>query len=416
MASEPHTYGPTCSLHVETNPFTRRASMVSEVAPKLKAHFFYNSALPIDDPLSPVPPPTTSASPGTSNVPPRPFSAYDNAALEEAWQGLQDPDSKIKKREKMWKGELADPTLQEVEGEDQLGEMPVTHEPKFDHIVNIVKSVRSSVSLKSEKTMGKEVTREMEKSKLSSVQTASTPPAADLESLLHEDSTLVAAEPEPPSHHDEEHQGDPHVLLCDNPDHVPFDYTAPIGPEEMDIAELEGGAPQRKHRTPFHSKRSSKKEKSERSARKSESPPLKTPERRNVGVPDFQYGSSPSERDTTGTPFLRAPTAEERVPYSDGASDQSEDTNTLSDDDGNLQSNARPFSQRIQPGHPDPRKSESEDHTRPSSSHHGFSFHRKEKRAYVPVGLSRLHLVEMPELQVRSTIVCTFRSERPNPA
>lgn len=410
MASEPHTYGPTCSLYVETNPFTRRASMVSEVAPKLKAHFFYNSALPIDDPLSPVPPPTTSASSGASNVPPRPFSVYDNAALEEAWQGLQYPDSKTKKREKIWKGEPVDPPLQEVEGKDQLGEIPITHEPKLDHIVNIVKSVRSSMRLNSEKTVGKEVAREMEKSKLSNVQTASTLPAAEPESPSLDKSTLVAAEHEPPLHHNEEH-GDPHLLLCDNPDHIPFDYTAPIGPEEIDIAELESGAPEKKRRTPFHRKHNSWKAKSEESVVKADSSPRKTPERCNIGAPDVQYGSSPSERDTTGTPFLRAPAPEERVPYSDGASDQSEGADTLSDDDGNQQAASTPISQRIRPDHPNSRKSESDDHVRPSSSHHGFSFRRKEQRAYVPVGLSRLHLVEMPELQVRSVIVRMFNFE-----
>ena len=389
--------------------------MVSEVAPKLKAHFFYNSALPIDDPLSPVPPPITGSSSGASNVPPRPFSAYNNAALEEAWQGLQDPDSKTKKREKIWKGETVDPTVREVEGAGELGEIPITSEPKFDHIVNIVKSVRSSMSPKLEKTAGKEVAREMEKSKLSSVQIPSTPPGAEPDSPSLDKPTLVAAKPEPLMH-DNEERGDPHVLLCDNPDHIPFDYTTPIGPEEIDIAEFESGAPEKNHRTPFHRKRGSKKEKSEKSAGKGDSSPLKTPERRNIGAPDFQYGSSPSERDTTGTPFLRAPAPEGRVPYSDGASDQSEDADTLSDDDGNRQSTIRPTSQRIRPGHPDSRKSESEGRARLSSSHHGFSFSRKEKRAYVPVGLSRLHLVEMPELQVRSIIVGMFKFEKSNQA
>ena len=399
MASEPHTYGPTCSLHVETNPFTRRASMVSEIAPKLNAHFFYNSALPIDDPLSPVPPPTASTSSAALNVPPRPFSVYDNAALEEAWQGLQDPGSKATKREKMWKGESADPDVRETGGEGGLGENSITQEPKLDHIVNIIKSTKSSKIVKSDKTASTGVGREMEKSKLSTVQAASTPPAAGSESPSLDSPKLVAAEPEIHSPHHKEHR-DPHVLLCDNPDHIPFDFTAPSGPEEIDIAELESGTPEKKHRTPFHRRRNSRKEKPEELTAMSDSSSRKTPERRKIRVPDFQYGSSPSERDTTGTPFLRAPDPEERVPYSDGASDQSDGADMVSDDEKDQQSSPRPLSQQVLLDLSDSYNLESEDHARPSSSNYGFSFRRKERKAYVPVGLSRLHLVEMPELQV----------------
>jgi hypothetical protein len=55
--------------------------------PPLKAQFFYSSSLPIDDPLSVVPIPTGSETKSTSH-PPRPFSAYDNSALEDGWLGL----------------------------------------------------------------------------------------------------------------------------------------------------------------------------------------------------------------------------------------------------------------------------------------------------------------------------------------
>lgn len=62
--------------------------------PELRAHFFYSSHLPIDDPLSPVPTYTSYES-WTVNYPPRPFSAGDNSALEEAWLGLaSDKDRK----------------------------------------------------------------------------------------------------------------------------------------------------------------------------------------------------------------------------------------------------------------------------------------------------------------------------------
>ena len=71
-----HSLGPTCAYYQE--PVT-----ASDEPPSLRARFFYTSVLPIDDPLSPLPPLSDSK---TANQPPRPFSARDNAALEEAWQ------------------------------------------------------------------------------------------------------------------------------------------------------------------------------------------------------------------------------------------------------------------------------------------------------------------------------------------
>ncbi|TVY23400.1 putative phospholipase [Lachnellula hyalina] len=55
--------------------------------PELEAQFFYSSPLPIDDPLSVVPTPNGSESKSVKH-PLRPFSAYDNDSLEEAWRGF----------------------------------------------------------------------------------------------------------------------------------------------------------------------------------------------------------------------------------------------------------------------------------------------------------------------------------------
>lgn len=59
------------------------------VPPNVRPQFFYASSLPIDDPLSPLPQITSSTNRDISKLPPQPFSAKDNAALEEAWQSLQ---------------------------------------------------------------------------------------------------------------------------------------------------------------------------------------------------------------------------------------------------------------------------------------------------------------------------------------
>ena len=87
MGSTAHTYAPNCLLHADQNTFTRRASEASTTPPPLKAQFFYGSTLPIDDPLSPIPPPPAGPSANTK-LPPRPFSIHDNAALDKAWLQL----------------------------------------------------------------------------------------------------------------------------------------------------------------------------------------------------------------------------------------------------------------------------------------------------------------------------------------
>lgn len=56
--------------------------------PPIHARFFYTSPLPIDDPLSPVPPAGGSESYWTKQ-PPRPFSEYDNEALNKSWLELR---------------------------------------------------------------------------------------------------------------------------------------------------------------------------------------------------------------------------------------------------------------------------------------------------------------------------------------
>jgi hypothetical protein len=84
MSPTKHTYGPTCHL---SHVVTFSGSKDDDDIPPLKAQFFYSSPLPIDDPLTAVPTPSVSESRATKHTP-RPFSAYDNNALEEAWLGL----------------------------------------------------------------------------------------------------------------------------------------------------------------------------------------------------------------------------------------------------------------------------------------------------------------------------------------
>ncbi|KAL2362077.1 hypothetical protein RJZ56_005018 [Blastomyces dermatitidis] len=93
MSSLLHTYGPTCLLYdPEDNPATKSDFGSSTVPPKVRAQFFYLSSFPIDDPLTPLPAPSASSSTSVASFPPRPFSVLDNIALEEAWHGLRNTE------------------------------------------------------------------------------------------------------------------------------------------------------------------------------------------------------------------------------------------------------------------------------------------------------------------------------------
>jgi hypothetical protein len=94
MTSSIHTYGPTCH-HSRTVTFV--GTNGDDEIPTVKAQFFYSSPLPIDDPLTAVPTPSGSESKSIKHSP-RPFSAYDNNALEEAWLGLASKQHKKQNR------------------------------------------------------------------------------------------------------------------------------------------------------------------------------------------------------------------------------------------------------------------------------------------------------------------------------
>ncbi|KAI9744918.1 MAG: hypothetical protein M1818_001844 [Claussenomyces sp. TS43310] len=84
MSVAGHTFGATCQL-AQTVSFTGLKG--EQDVPPLKAQFFYDYLLPLDDPLAAKPGPSGSDS-KSAKRPPRPFDACDNEALEEAWLGL----------------------------------------------------------------------------------------------------------------------------------------------------------------------------------------------------------------------------------------------------------------------------------------------------------------------------------------
>ena len=373
--AQAHSFGPSCVLHEDFNEFTRRASGMSDEAPKLKAHFFYSSALPIDDPLSPLPTSSTSYQLGTSKVhPPRPFSAYDNAALEEAWQGLQGHDCQDHHRAK---------AHGHAPGSKDTGTEPTVPTPvrqEVDNEAHTVEEAQESGSLG------------ILAGKKSPKKTAFADPASDSpghvtcspspSTTLHVGSTRT------------EGQSDSHMLLCDDPHHEAIDESRPLTADELAVTEDEGQPcePSKKHRNMFRRRSSPKKERDQASPKRERSS-----SRHRFKEVSKTYGSSPSERQTTGTPFLRALSPNRR-----GMSDQTDGVDAASEDEGQKLVTPKPAMRRFHSDNSDSHRSESDNpfRSRLQNAKRTLQLGRKEQKAHVPVGLSRLHLVEMPTLEV----------------
>lgn len=86
-----HTHGPNCRLAPVAEPSPENPLLAG--IPPIRAQFFYHSLVPIDDPLSTA---TTTATTTADGRPAkgvlRPFSHADNNALEAAWLSLADDD------------------------------------------------------------------------------------------------------------------------------------------------------------------------------------------------------------------------------------------------------------------------------------------------------------------------------------
>lgn len=71
------------------NQYIREVLHSTEAPSEIPVRYFYTSPLAIDDPLSPIPPPVTGAAAAAKKQLPRPFSLYDNNAVNTAWLELR---------------------------------------------------------------------------------------------------------------------------------------------------------------------------------------------------------------------------------------------------------------------------------------------------------------------------------------
>ena len=394
MASIGHTYGPSCLLHAESNTFTRRASQVSIGPPPMRAQYFYCSSLPIDDPLSPIPPPP-SGSAKPPKVPPRPFSIHDNRALEEAWLKLHQP---VHTRNR------AEQRSESAQEKESGAEDPA---PKsLQHVAKVFKSAHEQRGGKKEKVGNATAASEDVPSTASHASTVTPGPRT------HSRPNTSANDQPSPQNADHtalnksgaklQTKHDPDLTLCDDPDHIPFDDTVPVGSDEIGNDEFESGLKKRRSFSPFR-----RKDIAEKSPKhEDQTVPYRRLSRASQKAQDaLQLGSSPSERDTTGTPFLRIPSrmkrsrSRSRSRSPDHRSEIGSRSGVDTTVDGAAESPPipRPMCHRFQSTH-------SRDGSRERGEGHLFRSKRKKaQETKVLVGISRLHVVEMPSLKVRST-------------
>ncbi|KAJ5782659.1 hypothetical protein N7457_004433 [Penicillium paradoxum] len=143
MAGPIHTYGPSCLLVDEEQDHTRPQALPSP--PELRSQFFYISSLPIDDPLAPLPPPASHAT-GNDRLPPTPFSARDNIALEDAWSGLREArKTKIIEYNRSRSNTSGRPGIA-VPGHELVSDVELHHKPTKQEGPSLIGSKESSLS------------------------------------------------------------------------------------------------------------------------------------------------------------------------------------------------------------------------------------------------------------------------------
>lgn len=317
MATITHSFGPTCALFEEPE----YAGDEGHPRPHVKAQFFYVSSLPIDDPLSPLPPISADKA---VNLPPQPFSIRDNAALEEAWTTFQ------KEGVSNSRSGHARESSQNSRG--------ISAFQKFRN-VGSSSGVRSPGS----EGRGRDVSQGSNKWRRRKQQ------KSESQVMLDENQDSRATSPNPV---------DADELQCEDPDHQQ--------------RPLEESRSRHRRFSPFRLRSKSKEGKATKDpAPKSDIPELST----SVASATLAGTSS----DMSGRPFARAPS---------GRNVTSGFENTT----GYLTSSSDDCTDKSKPNH---------SRSRSSGRHHQSKTKDKQKKIFVPVGVSRLHLVEMPTLVMK---------------
>lgn len=382
MTSYTHTYGPSCSLHTGSGHQSLRPSEPSTDPPKIRAQFFYSSALPIDDPLSRVPPPPSNSTTTPARIPPRPFSVFDNTALEDTWQTIQ----KASYREKYQQG--PEPALRPHSGEG-------FDKPESD-VGNLSKPIGNNDEQKKTIKGRRNSRRDEPRGKL----------APNTRLPETEPSTMAASVRAPV---EGQHTGD--LTLSDDPDNIPFDHAMPVSSDETGNDEFESVKSRKRRRSPFHRRAAA-----ERFKPKEGNTPSKASAQQPTNRPGALYGSSPIERDTTGTPFLRVASrlgrsrsGSSRSAGRDLGIIQNDGGESTSEDEREQLSRPRAPFMRSWADQSDREHLSSHDPLQLTNArnHSMFRPELKPNKIYTTVGISRLHVVEMPDLRVSKQGITT---------
>ena len=363
-------------LHEVSNEFTRRASVASTDPPKISIQYFYCSTQTIDDPLSPVPPPSSNPAKKPLNLPPRPFSVHDNIALEEAWLNFQ-------------KGR---PTSYGHVSKVNAAKMAARHQENINQIIRDAHEKQIFELPKTTNSQGFEAMPVVPDNRNDMIYRT-----------LNKDAHPAGLGKEHRLVH-------PDLTLRDDPELIPFDETMPVTSREIGNDEFESGVVRKKRSwSPFR-----RKDKVGKPNDKNDTVPteVQSPGKQNAG--DVNLSSSLPERDTSGTPFLRIPSRirgsrsrprsrSPEPPQSAPGIVQADGPPSLGDYYPKNSSPLRPTFQRSI-------SSSSNDHeegssrfdygSRRNSLRPEKSKKKVRKEDHVAVGICRLHVVQLPSLKV----------------
>ncbi|KAH0562529.1 hypothetical protein GP486_002789, partial [Trichoglossum hirsutum] len=315
---------------------------------------------PTYDPISPIPPPV-SGSTKVSKLPPRPFSAHDSAALEEAWLGLTKKEAKN------------DP-------EGELNRERSQHSHGRDKAVRISEPNNTAPDTTHHDKRGQ---RRQSKDKSSDV------PAVE---GIKEGSQRKKSKPSKKT---------PRKPAKDNTRGDGEQDKSPTSEQEQ--SDSAGSTLRKRLTSRFKNKEGSKTPNHQVKYRESGSPALKT----QLSEATL-HGSSPSEADTTGTPFVRAPSRPRSSMMNDLANENEDDAQADEEDESAGQTSgeqASPSRSSFQnSSHPGARGSKSKSRSRSCSQSRSPPCPQncEDQEATVPVGVFRLHLVRLPKMQLES--------------
>lgn len=339
--AEGHSYGPTCDLYDsdDDHPVTD-----DHTPPKVKAQFFYASPLPIDDPLSPLPQINAET---LANQPPQPFSSRDNAALSEAWEGLRQrqEDFNVRPGSRGLTRMFSFPKFQS--GQVLTPELTSPTAESSNHAFATVPDFRSQSrnSVPRRKSTKKSSSRSQSPvmTRKQSERTAPLP-----SNVILGGEVMLNQEP-----------------LRENGTRTDTRATADEIKEELDF----GSTTRKKHRSPLRSRRRNGSD---------ISPPAENTIPEHDDTSSFDLAAvhpqiaHEAESTFSGRPFARAPSTRQFAPRLNGSS-------PLASPRLDKFQQQEPFTQAQESG--------------PAQ--------KEKKRAFVPVGVSRLHLVEFPDLTMK---------------